>query len=179
MRQIEPEKTNEEKLILVTAQDEVMGFGEKLDVHRKGLLHRAFSVLIVNSKNEWLLQQRALDKYHSPGLWTNACCSHPHKDEETLEAAHRRLGEELGFDCGLDFAFKFTYRAEFENGLIEHEIDHVFTGCYDGPVNPNPAEIAAIQWIAYEDLVKSIAREPEKYTAWFRLIMERPEIQSA
>lgn len=164
-------KAREETLLLVTAQDEVIGYGEKMDVHRRGLLHRAFSVLIVNSRDELLLQQRAAEKYHSPGLWTNACCSHPLKGEDTEAAAHRRLKEELGFDCGLDFAFKFTYRAEFDNGLTEHEIDHVFTGRYDGPVHPDPAEVSAIRWIRYGDLQESLQQEPGIYTVWFRKIM--------
>lgn len=163
----------EESLILVNEKDEVTGFGEKIDVHRKGLLHRAFSILIVNAKNELLLQKRANGKYHSAGLWANACCSHPLKGEDTLAAAHRRLREELGFDCGLEFAFKFIYRAGFENGLTEHELDHVFTGRYDGPVNPDPAEVSEIKWISPDGLKSSLAREPEAYAAWFRIIMER------
>lgn len=163
----------EESLILVNEKDEVTGFGEKMDVHRKGLLHRAFSVLIMNSKEELLLQKRADDKYHSAGLWTNACCSHPLKGEDTLSAAQRRLREELGFDCGLNFAFKFRYEAALDNELIEHELDHVFTGRYDGPVYPNPSEVSDITWISLDKLEDSLTREPETYTIWFRLIMGR------
>ncbi|QEC53974.1 isopentenyl-diphosphate delta-isomerase [Anseongella ginsenosidimutans] len=163
----------EESLILVNEKDEVTGFGEKIDVHRKGLLHRAFSILIVNTQNELLLQKRADEKYHSAGLWANACCSHPLKGEETAAAAHRRLQEELGFDCSLEFAFKFIYRADFDNGLTEHELDHVFTGRYDGPVYPDPAEISEVKWIRAADLANSLSREPEAYAAWFRIIMER------
>lgn len=162
---------NGEKLILVNEGDEVTGYGEKMDVHRKGLLHRAFSVFIVNTAGELLLQKRAAGKYHSAGLWTNACCSHPRQGEDTLAAAHRRLREELGFDCGLDFAYKFIYKAELENGLTEHELDHVFTGHYDGPVRPETAEVSAIKWVTPEDIRTSLARTPEAYTVWFRLIL--------
>lgn len=160
-----------EKLILVNEGDEVTGYGEKMDVHRKGLLHRAFSVFIVNAEGRLLLQKRASGKYHSAGLWTNACCSHPRQGEDTLAAAHRRLREELGFDCGLDFAYKFIYKAELDNGLTEHELDHVFTGRYNGRVHPDAAEVSAIKWMAPEEIRTSLAHTPEAYTVWFRLIM--------
>lgn len=162
----------QQRLILVNEKDEVAGYGEKMDVHRKGLLHRAFSIFIRNSENKLLMQKRAAGKYHSAGLWTNACCSHPLQGEDTLAAAHRRLREELGFDCGLDFAYKFIYKASLDNGLTEHELDHVFTGRYDGPVQPDPAEVSEVKWMGREEILTGLARTPEAYTVWFRLIVD-------
>ena len=121
-------------VILVNEQDEPIGLMEKMEAHEKGLLHRAFSILIFNSNGEMLLQQRASGKYHSPNLWTNACCSHPMPGESLFDAAHRRLKEEMGFDTFLSHAFTFTYRTDFDNGLTEHEIDNVFTGIFDGDI---------------------------------------------
>src|SRR5687768_1222605 len=129
------------EVILVNERDEAIGKMEKMEAHRKALLHRAFSVFIFNSNGDMLLQQRADNKYHSAGLWTNACCSHPLPGEETASAAARRLHEELGFSTPLRKAFTFTYRSDFENGLTEHEIDHVFTGIFDGEVFPNESEV--------------------------------------
>lgn len=161
------------ELILVNGNDEVTGYGDKTDIHRKGLLHRAFSILVVNSRGELLLQKRASGKYHSGGLWTNTCCSHPLRDQTTGEAARNRLREEMGFDCGLNFAFKFLYKARFGNGLTEHELDHVFTGRYDGPVQINPAEVEDYRWADADAVRAGMSEAPEAYTVWFRLIMER------
>ncbi|MEK7619489.1 MAG: isopentenyl-diphosphate Delta-isomerase, partial [Patescibacteria group bacterium] len=129
----------QENCILVDETDHEIGTEEKMATHERGLLHRAFSVFVFNASGELLLQQRAFEKYHSAGLWTNTCCSHPRPGEETLAAAYRRLQEEMGFDCPLNEMFTFRYLAPFPNGLTENEVDHVFFGMYDGPVNPNPA----------------------------------------
>ncbi len=163
------------KVILVDTRDRVTGTMEKMEAHEKAVLHRAFSVFLFNLKGEMLLQQRALSKYHSGGLWTNACCSHPAPGEETAAAARRRLGEELGIDLDVTKVFDFVYRAEFDNGLTEHEFDHVFTGSWEGPVEFNPDEVMAIRYLSMEALRESIAKEPEIYTAWFRIAFPRIE----
>lgn len=154
-------------------QDRPLGSMEKMQAHVEGKLHRAFSVFIFNGKGEMLLQQRAAGKYHSPGLWTNACCSHPLPGEETANAARRRLMEELGFKVPLEKIFDFVYKAGFDNGLTEYEFDHVFTGRYDGPINFDPEEVMAISWRSPEEIRQSLAAEPERYTAWFRLAFQR------
>jgi isopentenyl-diphosphate Delta-isomerase len=160
---------NNNEVILVNENDEPVGAMEKMEAHRKGLLHRAFSVFIFNTKGEMLLQQRALDKYHSGGLWTNACCSHPAPGQETGAAAHTRLSEEMGFSASLKKIFEFTYRSEFDNGLIEHEYDHVFTGNYDGAVEPNPDEVSDYCYKNLDDIQASLASHPQDYTAWFHI----------
>jgi isopentenyl-diphosphate delta-isomerase len=157
-------------IILVDENDNVTGYGRKQEVHRLGLLHRAFSVLIYNNNNQMLLQRRALNKYHSPGLWTNACCSHPFPGESTPEAASRRLREELGFSCPLDYKGYFHYTAPFDNGLTENEIDHVFTGIWSQEVNPNAEEVWGIRWISLPDLKKWMDYKPGDFTVWFRII---------
>ena len=139
-------------IILVNEEDVQVGTMEKMEVHERGLLHRAFSVFIFNKAGEMLLQQRALSKYHSGGLWTNACCSHPRPGEKTEDAAARRLFEELGFGTELRFAFSFTYKAAFDNGLTEHEFDHVFVGHFDGPLRPDPKEVAGTSSFLYPGL---------------------------
>lgn len=164
-----------QQVILVNDQDEAIGTMEKMEAHQKGLLHRAFSVFIFNSKGEILLQQRAQDKYHSAGLWTNTCCSHPQPGENIIESAQKRLGEEMGFTTSLTKVFDFTYRASFENGLIEHEFDHVFTGKYDGEVNYNPIEVMNFSYRSLDEIRRSLQTEPENYTAWFRLAYPRIE----
>ena len=164
-----------QQVILVNDQDEAIGTMEKMEAHQKGLLHRAFSVFIFNSKGEILLQQRAQDKYHSAGLWTNTCCSHPQPGENIIESAQKRLGEEMGFTTSLTKVFDFTYRASFENGLIEHEFDHVFTGEYDGEVNYNPIEVMNFSYRSLDEIMRSMQTEPEIYTAWFRLAYPRIE----
>ncbi|MGV3632588.1 MAG: isopentenyl-diphosphate Delta-isomerase [Bacteroidota bacterium] len=161
----------EEQLILVDEQDREQGYLPKLEVHQKGLLHRAFSILVFNAQGEFLIHQRAHEKYHSPGLWTNTCCSHPHKGEATEAAAHRRLQEEMGFDCDLAFVYKFIYKTELDHGLTEHELDHVFIGEYNGDFSPNPDEVSAFRWIGLPELRSDITDHPENYTFWFRKIV--------
>jgi isopentenyl-diphosphate delta-isomerase len=156
-----------EEVILVNEQDEQVGSMEKMEAHRKGILHRAFSVFIFNDRNEMLLQQRAITKYHSGGLWTNACCSHPRLREETEVAALRRLHEELGFTTSLTKIFDFHYNASFDNGLTEHEFDHVYVGTYTGKIKPNPAEVQDYCYKKIEEITATIQSHPHKYTAWF------------
>lgn len=160
-----------EEVILVDADDVAIGTMEKIEAHQKGLLHRAFSILLVNERGEMLLQQRALEKYHSPGLWTNACCSHPRPNETNLDAANRRLQEELGMSVSLNEIFQFTYHAELEHGLSEHEIDHVFFGMTNENPSINLAEVMSYKWISLSELILDINVHPEKYTAWFNLLM--------
>jgi len=162
----------EELVILVDENDNERGTMAKLEAHQKNELHRAFSVLIWNSKNEMLIQKRAESKYHSAGLWTNACCSHPRSNETTLEAAHRRLQEEIGIISKLSHSFHFVYQVAFENNLFEHELDHVFIGKYDGEPILNPEEVKAFRWIALEDLKTEIATKPDQFTFWFKYILE-------
>ena len=161
------------EVILVDTNDTPVGSMDKIEAHRKALLHRAFSVFIFNSKGEMLLQQRADKKYHSGGLWTNACCSHPAPGEETLTAASRRLKEELGFTTPLAKAFTFSYRTDFENGLTENEFDHVFTGVYDGRIVADRDEVKNYQYLPIEEIEKSITDEPGKFTSWFIIAFPR------
>ena len=158
-----------EEVILVDESDTPLGTMEKIEAHRRALLHRAFSVFIFNSKGEMLLQQRAPQKYHSPGLWTNACCSHPRPGEDTKDAAIRRLREELGFSTNLEKVFHFTYRADFENGLTEFEFDHVFVGRYDEAIYPNRAEVSDHCHWSPEMIRDSLTQRPDMFTSWFRL----------
>lgn len=159
----------QEEVILVNSRDEPIGTMEKMEAHRKALLHRAFSIFIFDRKGNMLLQQRAATKYHSPGLWTNACCSHPRPGETEHRAALRRLQEELGFTAPIEKAFHFTYRADFDNGLTEHEFDHVFTGIYDGPLQPNPDEVSAVTWKSIPEIENDLQQQPGHYTAWFAI----------
>ena len=158
-----------EHVILVNERDEETGAMEKMDAHRHGALHRAFSVFVFNTKGEMLLQQRSTHKYHSGGLWTNACCSHPRPGELTEDAAVRRLQEELGFETRLTKIFQFTYHASFENGLTEHEVDHVFFGRYDGDINFNTNEVQDICYRSIEEIESSLQTHPQKFTAWFHI----------
>lgn len=151
----------------------IIGYKEKMEVHQQGLLHLAFSVLIFNGRGELLLQQRADHKYHSPSLWTNTCCGHPHPREEIREAARRRLAEEMGFTSELTHQFTFHYQASFSNGLSENEIDHVFFGQYEGIVLPDPEEVSDYRWVEMDFLQADAAQQPEKYTVWFRKILDR------
>lgn len=162
-----------EEVILVDEQDHVTGSMEKLEAHQKGMLHRAFSVFIFDEQNNMLLQQRALSKYHSAGLWTNACCSHPRPGEETLAAAKRRLNEEMGLTTELIYKGNFTYRSEFENGLTEHEFDHVYTGTsiYEPVINED--EVESYRWLPVSDIKKDIELSPGKYTTWFKLALNK------
>jgi len=160
-------------VILVDEQDNEIGLMEKQEAHEKALLHRAFSVLIFNKLGQTLLQQRANTKYHSAGLWTNACCSHPRAGETTIKAAHRRLIEELGFDCELELKHSFIYKAPFDNGLTEHEFDHVFFGDFNEAINFNTEEVSAVKWVTIPWLLADIKNNPENYTVWFRMIVEK------
>ncbi|MDR2122051.1 MAG: isopentenyl-diphosphate Delta-isomerase [Flavobacteriaceae bacterium] len=164
-----------EYVILVNENDEVIGEMEKQEVHEKGLLHRAFSIFIFNKDQELLIQQRAKAKYHSPLKWTNACCSHPRKGETYFEAAHRRLQEELGFDCELSEKFHFIYKADVGGGLTEHELDRVFVGEYNGNINPAPLEVESVRWIARDELKKEMELCPENFTEWFKIIFDKYE----
>ncbi len=163
------QRTTEQRVVLVNEKDEATGEMEKLEAHRQGVLHRAFSVFIFNSRGDMLLQQRAMDKYHSPGLWTNTCCSHPLPGEEVEQAAQRRLGEEMGFTAPLNKLFSFIYRADFSNGLIEHELDHVFAGIYDGPLKPDPSEVMDTAYHPPSRVTAMVASDPEIFTVWFRI----------
>lgn len=157
------------EVVLVNEADEAIGTMEKMDAHRKAILHRAFSVFIFNRRGHMLLQQRALNKYHSGGLWTNACCSHPLPGENTLESAERRLKEEMGFQTTLQKAFEFTYRSKLDNGLTEFEFDHVFLGEYNGEINPNKEEVSDFCFKAMEEIRSSLLLSGHKYTAWFHI----------
>lgn len=163
----------EEQVILVDEQDNELGVMEKLEAHRIPTLHRAISVFIVNTKGEWLLQQRALGKYHSNGLWTNTCCSHPRPGESNLEAARRRLQEEMGMEAELSELFHFMYREVLDNDLTEYELDHVFVGISDQVPKINADEVHNYKYVAYEDLKEDIKNNPWNYTVWFLKIVNR------
>jgi isopentenyl-diphosphate delta-isomerase len=162
----------EEKVILVDSNDLQTGLAGKMEAHRQGWLHRAFSVFLFNSNNELLLHQRAIEKYHSAGLWTNTCCSHPRPGESIEAAAHRRLAEEMGISVPLTKLFHFTYRAELEGGLIEHEFDHVFFGRYGGIPSPDPVEVADWKYLGIPAIKKELEQDPQRYTSWFRICFE-------
>ena len=162
-----------EKVILVDENDQQIGLMEKIEAHEKALLHRAFSVFVLNSKNELMLQRRALHKYHSPGLWTNTCCSHQRDGETTMDAGLRRLQEEMGFVTPLQEKFSFIYKAEFDNGLTEHEYDHVLLGYFENEPVINPDEVAEWKWMPILEVKNDIENTPENYTPWFRIIFEK------
>lgn len=163
----------EEQVVLVDAENNVLGYMGKLEAHKKGLLHRAISVIVFNSRGEMLVQQRALSKYHWAGIWSNTCCSHPRKEESFQAAAERRLQEELGFSTPLKEAFHFIYKATDEaSGLTEHELDYVFTGMYDEDFTFNREEIEAVRWMRTEDVFKEISETPERYSFWFKIILD-------
>lgn len=162
-----------EHVILVNEQDEKVGLMEKIEAHEKALLHRAFSVFTFNDKGELLLQQRAAHKYHSPLLWTNTCCSHQRDGETNIEAGKRRLQEEMGFVCELEELFSFIYKAPFDNGLTEHELDHVMVGHYNENPVVNPDEVEAFKWMTVSDVKNDMDENPEDYTAWFKIIFEK------
>jgi isopentenyl-diphosphate delta-isomerase len=166
-----------EHIVLVDEQDNAIGAVEKMEAHRKGLLHRAFSVILFNSSGEILLQKRSRNKYHSGGLWTNACCSHPLPDESTQDASRRRLLHEMGINAEPRFAFKFIYRTALDNDLIEHELDHVLIGSFDGAPVINLDEVEAWKFMKMDALRRDIAMHPESYTAWFRLIVNHPNME--
>ena len=162
-----------ERVILVDTHDNQIGTEEKMQAHKDGKLHRAFSVFVSNSDGKMLIQKRALSKYHCPGLWSNTCCSHPRDGETVLQAAHRRLTEELNFDCPLEEVFSFTYKIAFENGLTEHEFDHVLTGKFDGNPTINKEEVAEYRWIGVEKLKADIKSNPDKYTYWLKVAIDK------
>lgn len=164
---------SKEQVVLVDEHDNKIGLMPKIEAHEKALLHRAFSVFVFNEDNELMVQQRALHKYHSPGLWTNTCCSHQRDGESNIEAGKRRLMEEMGFSTELQESISFIYKAPFDNGLTEHEYDHILLGYYNEEPNINPDEVAAWKWMTLEELQKDIAKQPDLYTAWFKIIFEK------
>lgn len=163
----------EEMVILVNENDQQVGLMPKMEAHEKGLLHRAFSVFVFNDKKELMLQRRALGKYHSPGLWTNTCCSHQREGESNIEAGMRRLQEEMGFSIPLEDNISFIYKAPFDNGLTEHEYDHILLGSFNGQPNINPDEVDQWKWMSLEDVQADIEKNPQIYTAWFKIIFEK------
>lgn len=162
----------EEKVILVDENDRKIGLMPKQEAHVKGLLHRAFSVFIFNKKNELMLQQRALHKYHSPGLWANTCCSHQRDGESSIDAGKRRLSEEMGFTTDLKETTTFIYKAPFDNGLTEHELDHILVGNFEEEPLINPDEVAAWKWMDLEEVKRDVKANPDHYTAWFKIIFD-------
>jgi isopentenyl-diphosphate delta-isomerase len=164
---------SKEKVILVDKNDKEIGMGEKLKIHQEGKLHRAFSIFVFNSKGELLLQQRAKSKYHSGGLWTNTCCSHPRPGEPIEKAIHRRLKEEMGFDCDLKEIFSFTYKSKLDNDIFEHELDHVFVGKFNGKPMPNPTEVDKWKWVGLEELKKDIQKNPDNYSYWLKASIDK------
>lgn len=163
----------EEMVVLVNENDEKIGLMPKQEAHEKALLHRAFSVFVFNENNELMLQQRALDKYHSPGLWTNTCCSHQRDGETNIEAGKRRLQEEMGFATDLKETISFIYKAPFDNGLTEHEYDHILVGSFNGKPKINPEEVADWKWMSLEDVKSDIKKNPSIYTEWFKIIFDK------
>ncbi len=163
----------QEKVILVNEKDEQIGLMEKIEAHEKALLHRAFSVFVFNEKNELMIQQRAHSKYHSPGLWTNTCCSHQREGESNIEAGKRRLMEEMGFSTDLKDTISFIYKAPFDNGLTEHEFDHILVGNFEEEPKPNPDEVADWKWMTLDDLKVDMSKNPEIYTEWFKIIFDK------
>jgi len=161
-----------EYVILVDENDQETGQMEKMEAHEKALLHRAFSIFLFNDKQELLLQQRAFSKYHSGGLWTNTCCSHPRAGETVLEAANRRLMEEMGIEADMQQQFHFVYKAELDNNLTEHELDHVVFGKFNGEPNINPEEVAAWKYKSMDEIAREMKENPKQYTAWFRIVFD-------
>ena len=163
----------EEHVILVDKDNNKIGLMPKMEAHKKALLHRAFSVFVFNDAGELMLQQRAAEKYHSPLLWTNTCCSHQRDGETNLEAGKRRLQEEMGFQCKLEEVFSFIYKAPFDNGLTEHELDHVMVGKYNGLPKINKEEVQDYKWMTLEEVKVDMELNPSIYTAWFQIIFEK------
>ena len=163
----------EEQVILVNEYDEQIGLMPKMEAHEKAVLHRAFSVFVFNTKNDLMLQQRAAHKYHSPLLWTNTCCSHQRDGESNIEAGTRRLKEEMGFTTDLKETTSFIYKAPFDNGLTEHELDHIMLGYYENEPIINKQEVEDWKWMPLEDVKHDINVHPEQYTAWFKIIFEK------
>jgi|SRR5690606_1404676 isopentenyl-diphosphate delta-isomerase len=167
-----------EHVILVDENDSPIGTMEKLEAHQKGVLHRAFSVLLFNSKGELLIQKRSGNKYHSAGLWTNTCCSHPRPDETLTDAAKRRLREEMGIDVAVKPLYSFIYKVNLDKGLIEHELDHVLIGHFDGRPELNNNEVSDWRYASIPQLKKEIQENPDNFTHWFKLILNHPEIDT-
>jgi isopentenyl-diphosphate delta-isomerase len=165
----------EERVVLVDENDAEVGTLEKQRAHLEGRLHRALSVFVLNSRGEMLLQRRASGKYHSGGLWTNTCCSHPRPGEAVDEAARRRLREEMGIDVDLTPLFEFTYRADVGEGLVEHEYDHVFAGHYDGEPVPSVDEVDGWRWVPVAEVARQVREDPDAFTPWFRVVFARPD----
>jgi len=163
----------EEQVILVNEKDEQIGLMPKMEAHEKAVLHRAFSVFVFNDKNELMLQQRAAEKYHSPLLWTNSCCSHQRNGESNIEAGKRRLQEEMGFVCELEEVTSFIYKAPFANGLTEHELDHIMIGYYNDNPIINREEVESFKWMTVEEVKNDMLKHPEVYTEWFKIIFEK------
>jgi isopentenyl-diphosphate delta-isomerase len=167
-----PAKAREERVILVDAMDREIGSEEKLRAHERGVLHRAFSIFLLDGSGRVLLQRRAAGKYHSAGLWSNTCCGHPRPGESTAAAATRRLREEMGIECALVERFAFVYQATLGSGLAEHEYDHVFTGRFSGTATPDPDEVEDCQWMALTLLAEDCAAMPERYSAWLPMALK-------
>ena len=165
----------EERVILVDEQDNETGSMEKIEAHEKALLHRAFSIFVFNDAGQMMLQKRALSKYHSPGLWTNTCCSHPRPGESLEEATQRRIVEEMGFLCEMTEVFSFIYEAPFDHGLTEHELDHVFMAIYNDEAEINPEEVAEWKWMYVDELLEDVKVNPENYTVWFKIALKEME----
>lgn len=163
----------EEFVILVNEQDQQIGLMEKIEAHEKALLHRAFSVFVLNDKNEIMLQQRAAHKYHSPLLWANTCCSHQREGESNIQAGKRRMREEMGFDLELKEVFNFIYKAPFDNGLTEHELDHVMIGYSNQEPIINPDEVASWKWMSIDEIKQDMELNPQLYTEWFKIIFSK------
>jgi isopentenyl-diphosphate Delta-isomerase len=162
---------SEVMVVLVDENDLALGAMEKIEAHKKGMLHRAFSVFVFNENEEMLLHQRAMEKYHSPGLWTNTCCSHPMPEQDTLIAAVNRLEEEMGMTCELEKAFHFIYRAELDNEMIEHELDHVFVGYTNSNPMPNASEVMNWKWMKMDDIILDVNENPHLFTEWFKIAL--------
>jgi isopentenyl-diphosphate delta-isomerase len=163
-------KNTDSHIALVNEQDEITGYLDKLKVHQDGILHRAFSVVVVNQEGQWLMHRRALDKYHSGGAWTNTCCSHLKLGESMVDAARNRLSSEMGISADPEFVESFHYRATFDNGLVENEIDHIFIAIWDGSPKPDPEEVMDWKWCLPEEIEKELASRGEVFTPWFPLV---------
>lgn len=168
-------QTNWNKVILVNENDQEIGTKDKLQAHLDGNLHRAFSIFIFNEQGQLLLQKRALEKYHSPGLWTNTCCSHPQPGITIDLSLKERLMEEMGMEASLEYQFGFKYKSEYDNGLTEHEYDHVYFGYSNELPKPNPVEVCEYRYIDIEDLKKDLKTNPEQYTSWLKIIFDQKE----
>lgn len=169
----------EPNVILVDEKDNVLGEMPKMEAHEKGVLHRAISVFLFDYDGNWIVQQRAFEKYHSAGLWTNTCCSHPNPGESSEDASYRRLLEEMGMDCELNYAFKFLYKAELDNGLIENELDHIYFGFSNQEPIPDSSEVNTWKIMSFFELNSDVQENPENYTEWFKLLYKKVNLHMA